>query len=282
MPAGLRVGVAYMLASQVMFTLMAACVRGVNSLPFMEIVALRSVSGMILFGGYIAIRRQSFLGQHRGDLLWRGCSGFVALLAHYYALTHIPLATATLLANTAPILVAVLAAVFLHEPLKPRGAALLALSLLGVYWLVSPDFHSSSLGYAAGICAAFFIAFSFFFIRKLKQESPFTIAFYFVTVSSLGSVPFALQDWVWPDETQWLLLAGLAISAFFAQLWLTQAFQHGKAAVISAMAYSGPVFAWVLGYLWFDEALTLMAQVGAGLIILSGVLIVYLESRTKP
>ncbi|WP_192828662.1 DMT family transporter [Methylocucumis oryzae] len=275
----LTLGVAYMISAQFMFTIMAACVRGLRELPFIEIVGVRSVSGLLLFGTYMTWQGVSFRGRHRGDLLWRGCVGFMALIAHYYSITHVPLATATLLANTAPLLVAVLAAIFLHEALKFSVVLLILLSLFGVYLLVSPELHISRLGYAAGIAASVLIAGSFFFIRKLKHEHPCTVAFYFVAVSSIGSTPFAVQAWVWPSQQQWLLLLGVAISAFFAQLWLTRSFQLGKAAVISVMSYSGPVFAWLLGFFWFGEVLTGSALLGAGLVLASGVMFVLLERR---
>lgn len=269
-----------MISAQAMFALMAACVRGLKELAFMEIVFMRSFSGVLMFGAFMLIRKIPFRGEQRSDLCLRGFSGFLALLAHYYAITHLPLATATLLANTAPVLVTLLAGIFLKERIKPILGLLILLGLFGIYLLVSPEFKLNIAAYSTGFAAAFFIAFSFFFIRKLSSENPFTIVFYFVSISTLGSAPWALSNWVWPSEHQWLLMLGVVASAHFAQLWLTRSFQYGSAAIISAIGYIGPVFAWLLGLAVFEETLNPSALMGACLIVTSGAAFIYMAKKT--
>jgi drug/metabolite transporter (DMT)-like permease len=272
-------GILYMLSAQAMFALMAACVRGLKELAFMEIVFVRSAAGVLMFGGYMLVRRLPFRGTHQLDLCMRGFTGFLALVAYYFAITHLPLATATLLANTAPILVAILAGIFLKERIKPQLALLIFLCLYGVFLLVSPEFSLNAIGYTTGITAAFFIALAFFYIRKLSTENPFTIIFYFVSISSIGSAPWAISAWQWPTGMQWAPLSVIAATTYLGQLWLTLSFQYGSAALISAMGYSGPVFAWLLGLAFFHETLTESASLGASIIVLSGSAFIYLNKK---
>jgi drug/metabolite transporter (DMT)-like permease len=275
----LNTGIIYMLGAQAMFALMAACIRGLKELAFMEIVFIRSFAGMVMFGTYMGVRRLRFRGTQQVDLCLRGFAGFLSMVAYYFAITHLTLATATLLANTAPIMVTILADIFLKERVKPQLAVLILLGLLGVFLLVRSDFSLNVIGYSSGLGAAFFIALSFFYIRKLSTENPFTIIFYFVTISTAGSAPWALLQWQWPSNEQWILLSIIAAAAYFGQLWLTRSFQYGSASLISAIGYCGPVFSWLLGLAFFNETLTASALLGASIIVLSGSVFIYLNKK---
>jgi drug/metabolite transporter (DMT)-like permease len=245
----------------------------------MEIVFLRSLAGVVMFGTYMSIRRLPFHGKQQVDLYLRGFAGFLSMVAYYFAITHLTLATATLLANTAPIIVTILADIFLKERVKPQLALLILLGLLGVFFLVRSDFNLNVIGYSTGLGAAFFIALSFFYIRKLSTENPFTIIFYFVTISTVGSAPWAILQWQWLSNEQWILLSIIAAAAYFGQLWLTRSFQYGSAPLISAIGYIGPVFSWLLGIVFFNESLTTTASLGAGIILVSGFIFIYLNKK---
>lgn len=273
MPQKINIGIAYMVGAQAMLAIMAACVRALKILPLMEIVFLRSIGGMILVASYMFIFNISFKGQQKLDLILRGMVGLLALASYYFAITQLNLSTATLLANTSPILVVLLARFFLKEPITLRLTLIISLSLVGVFLLVQPEFTSNVLGYSIGILSAFFIALAFFYIRKLKNENSFVVVFYFVTVASLGSVPWALTEWVQPSLDQWILISIIGITSFFGQIWLTRAFQHGQAAFISAVGYIGPVFCWGLGLVLFNEQMTSSAIAGALVILASGVIL---------
>lgn len=266
-------GIAYMVGAQAMLAIMAACVRALKTLPLMEIVFLRSVGGMVLVASYMLIFNISFRGQKKVDLILRGILGLLSLASYYFAITQLNLSTATLLANTSPILVVLLAGIFLKEPITLKLLTIISLSLAGVFLLVQPEFQSNILGYSVGLVSAFFIAFAFLYIRKLKNENSFVVVFYFVTVASLGSAPWALTKWVQPSLDQWVLVLVIGITSFFGQIWLTRAFQHGQAAFISAVGYSGPVFCWILGLVLFNEQMTQSAIAGALVILASGVIL---------
>ncbi len=92
----LYAGMLYMLGAQAMFAAMAACVKGLRALGFIEIVFLRSLAGVAMFGTYMVIRRLPFRGSRQVDLCLRGGAGILSLVAYYFAITHLPLATAAL------------------------------------------------------------------------------------------------------------------------------------------------------------------------------------------
>ena len=273
-------GITYMIGAQAMLAIMATCVRALKTLPLMEIVFLRSVGGIIMVASYMIVFNISFQGKQRFDLIMRGSIGFIALACYYYAITNLALSTATLLANTSPVLVVILAGIFFHEPIGLKLIALISLSLIGIVLLLEPEFNNNIMGYTVGLVAAFFIALAFLYLRKLKSENSFLVVFYFVTISGLGSAPFALTQWVAPTLEQWGLVLVIAISTFFGQIWLTLSFQKCYASIVSAAAYLGPVFCWILGLLIFNETMKPSATLGATIILVSGIALTFLGNSS--
>ena len=269
-----------MIGGAFMFALMSACVRALRFLPFMEIVFLRSLLGTLMVGACILLKKGEFFGTKKKLLVLRGAAGFLALSTYYFTVTRIPLATANLLNNTAPIFIAVLAWIYLKERITPKLFALILCCLAGVVLLVRPELRWNPVGCTVGIISAIFTAIAIIYIPQLKEEHPLTIIFYFVSISTLASAPWALSNWVTPDPGGWFLIAAIAITSFFGQLFLTTAFQSGPASVISAVGYTGPVFAWILGILFFNELLTPVALAGAGIIVTSGALLSFIEGKT--
>ena len=91
---------------------------------------------------------------------------------------------------------------------------------------------------------------------------------------AVGATALALPDWE-PIGMQhaWLLL-GLAVSGFFGQLAITEAFSHGHASAVAPFEYSA--LAWGVGIdfaLWqvLPDAYTML---GAAIIICSGIYLV--------
>ena len=109
-------GPRFMALSALSFAVMSACVKvaGDTGIPILQIIAVRAVISIGL--SYASIRRAgvNVLGYHRGLLLARGVTGFLALTCVFYALLNLPLALATLLQYLHPIFTAVLAWLFLR------------------------------------------------------------------------------------------------------------------------------------------------------------------------
>jgi len=270
-------GIIYMMGAQAMLAIMAACVKALKALPFMEIVFLRSLVGFFVVLAYMLIFKVSFQATRHFDLCMRGIIGFVALACYYFSITHLALSTATLLANIAPIIVLVLAGIFYKQRISWQLLLLIMSSLLGVFLLIQPEFGVNTQGYSIGLLAAFLIALAFIYIQKLKHENSFVVVLYFVSISTIASVPWILMEWIMPNLYQWTLIGVIGVSTFFGQLWLTRAFRYGSLSLISAIAYSGPLFCWLLGVFVFDEIMTSRALVGAAIILLSGIILTLIK-----
>ena len=272
-----------MILAAFFFSLMSLFVKVAGQrLPSQEIVLVRSVvTGLYTF---IAVRWAgvSLWGERKGWLVMRGLTGFIALSFIYFALTKLPLADATVLQYTNPVFTALLAAVFLGETIQRRDWGGTALSLAGVVLIARPSFlfgnQTSGLDplyVGIALLGAAFSAAAYVIVRKLRtSEHPLTIIFYFPLVSTLGSLPTALPDAVWPTPLEWLVLVvGVAGMAQLGQIYLTKGLHAEQAGRAMSMSYLQILFAAVWGALFFGEIPDVFVLLGA-LLVMGGTVLV--------
>lgn len=279
-----RPGVRFMVASALAFSLMSALVKLLGArLPSEEIVLVRALISLVLSAAVLLRARIPLWGEQRMLLWLRGGVGFVALSCVFYAVSHLPLADATVLQYLHPIFTALLAALFLREALGPRLLGGIALALVGTLLVARPGWligGASGLGGGSGaalptfavgvaLAGAFFSACAYVIVRRLAvREHPLVIVFYFPLVTVPASLPVVLPEWVWPRGLDWLWLAGVGILAQLGQVALTHGMRHEPAGRATALSYLQVAFAALWGLVLFGEVPAAAAWAGAGLILL--------------
>jgi len=280
-------GARYMALSALAFSVMTLFVKLVGQrLPSQEIVAVRAA--LTLGMTYVALRRAGvpILGT-RQPLLWlRGAFGFISLSSIYYAVTHMPLAEATVIQYLHPPLTALLAAVVLGERIQGATLGSIALSFLGLVVIVRPPvlFGAQAepfepLAVWAAVAGAIFSACAYVTVRKLgAREHPLVIMFYLPLVSLPASIPTIWGAAVLPTFREWLVLLLVGITTQVGQLAVTRGLQLDSAGRAASYSYLQVLFAAVWGALLFDEVPEATTVLGAGLILL-GALVSVRSSR---
>ena len=111
------------------------------------------------------------------------------------------------------------------------------------------------------------------------RESTAAIVFYFAltaSVLSLFTLPFG---WVWPTSQEAALLIGAGVVGGLGQILLTSSYRFAEAGVLAPFTYVSMLWSIIIGYVWFLEIPTRQMLLGAGLIIMAGVIIVYRERQ---
>lgn len=194
----------------------------------------------------------------------------------YYAFSRLPLSDAYLLAFLTPILVAVLAAVLLGERLTALAWTGVVLGFCGVAVALRPGVQPLNLGHAAAVGAAICFSLSLILLRKTKAAESdaalmvtlmvmLVLISLMVTLLNGGFVALSLMD------TALIALAGLL--AFLGHFGLVRAFRMGDASVIAPFQYTQIIWGCVYGALVFGSPVETMTLLGAGVIILSGWLV---------
>lgn len=261
-------GVKYILTATVFFALMNVGVKYLTHIPSHEIVFFRALVSLVVC--YFMIRRAGLSpwGNKKRLLIMRGLTGTTALVIYFYTVQTMPLATAATLIQLSPIFTIILAGPMLKESPRPIQWLFFLISFGGVLMVKGFDARITPTEVALGVTAAFFAGLAYNYIRKVKDhDHPLVVVFYFplVTVPLVG--PYTLTHWVSPTPIDWLILLAIGIVVTVAQIYMTRAYQLEKAAKISNYTYLGVVLAIAIGWLLFDEMISLLAFGGIALII---------------
>lgn len=264
------------------FSAMGVAAKSIGPrLPLFEFVAARATItlGMSLY----ALRGREKWGQSRGLLVARGVFGFVALCCFFYSLTHLPLAEATLLQFTNPVLTAGLAALLLGERLGAREMLGVGVCVLGVILVARPAFLFGAdvaidpVAVVVGLVGATFSAMAYITVRRLgaAQEDPLVVVFYFSAVTFVGAVSLLFVDApVMPQGHEWLALLGVGVFAQLGQIELTKGLRTEPAGRAASLNYGQVVLAYGFGLLFFGEVPTALGLTGTALVMAGTFLIV--------
>lgn len=213
-------------------------------------------------------------------VLVRSVAIVINALSVFYAFSVLPLAQTYAVLFATPLLITLLAIPILGERVGiHRGAAVL-LGLIGVLVVLRPGSADLELGHAAAVLAACGGAFASVIVRKIGKEEHSAVLLAYpmlINILAMGAMlPWVYQPMPLADLG---LAAGVAVLSFSAMICMITAYRLGEAAVVAPMQYSQLIWALFYGSMFFDEQVDTMTLIGAGLIIASGVYIVWRESR---
>lgn len=275
-----------MALSAFFFSVMGALVKVAGeTLPSQEIVFFRSL--LVLIFAYVTLRKMGVpaWGENKKLLAIRGTTGFVALSCFYYAVTHLPLADATVIMYSNPVFTAVFAAIFLGESLSKIEIVGVLVSVGGVLLIAQPSFlfggesRLAMLDVTIALAGAIFAAISYVIVRQLRRsEHPMVVVFYFPLIATPASIPFAIPDAVLPNWWELGLLLAIGIVTHIAQVTMTKGLHLEKAGRATAVSYLQIVFAFILGMLFFDEYPDMLSVAGAVAIVGSTIAIARFSS----
>ncbi len=279
---GLSPGAALMLGSAFSFSLMSVLVKWAGErLPSQQLVLARAVVTLVISYQILRSRGVPALGIQRKWLVLRGLLGTAGLSCFYYALTHLPLAEATLIHFTNPVLTAICAAIFLREPLRLSLLGACLISTIGLVLVMQPEFLFGQDAVPLDRFAAFvallgaaFSALAYTLVRYLSRvDDPMVIVFYFPLVAVPVSIVPCFRVALWPSAAEWLMLAGIGVVTQVAQVWLTRGLQREPAGKAMSMTYIQVLFAVLWGILLFGDTPGLPA-IGGAVCLLLGTLAV--------
>lgn len=282
-PKHWQLGSYWMLLAGLGFAIMGAFVKaGAARFTTSELVFYRSAFGFVMIAAIVYGQGKQIKTPLLNMQLRRAGVGFTALLLFFYAIAHLPLATAITLNYTSPMFLALLSPWLLtgDQPLTRQQRLRLNLCVvggfIGICLLLQPTFHREQwLAGGVGLLSGIGAALAYVHVKQLgiQGEPDWRTVFYFTLLCTIASGGWMLIDHVTPLRWQDLpLLCGLGLSATLSQLALTRAYRTGNTLTVASMAYSTIVFATLLGMLFWAEALSLLETAGMLLIIAFGVL----------
>jgi drug/metabolite transporter (DMT)-like permease len=288
------VGIGFKLCSVAVFLAMSSLLKAADGVPPGEMVFFRSLFAIIPIVIFLAWRRELREGSKTnrpGGHLLRGIIGVVGQGLGFYALTQLPLAEATALNYTLPLLTVITGALFLHEEVRLYRWSAVVVGLVGVAIIiwprltvfeggVPPGAANPAFGAIAAIVSCCFASVAFLQIRRLvsTERSATIVLFYSITCSLLAllTLPFG---WVMPSPGHAALLIGAGICGGIGQVTLTESFRHADMSVVAPFEYTSLVLSIAVGFFVFGDVPTVTMIAGSVILVAAGVFIIYREHR---
>ncbi|WP_313703770.1 DMT family transporter [Massilia sp.] len=268
-----------MLIAVFMFSLMDTAMKLLAAhYPAMQVAALRSLSSLPLVCAYVAWRGGfgTMLRARWSLHVLRGALGIGMLALFAYGLKRLSLAEAYSVFFIAPALITAMSVFFLKESVNLARWIAIVVGLAGVLVVLRPEGGGFlTLGGLAVLGSAVCYAISAIAARILaRTDSTQQMMFWLMLLMALGATALAAPDWVGVDPGHLLLLCGLAVSGFFGQLAITEAFSHGEASVVAPFEYSALAWGVAIDWLMWSTLPDSYTMIGAAIIIGSGLYLI--------
>ena len=213
-------------------------------------------------------------------IVFRAFLGALSLVLTFYAYSLLPMADAAALMFTSSLLVPVLGIVVLKEYVGVYRWSAVVFGFVGVVIILRPTGDVFVLGVTVSLAAAAIHAVMQVMLRFLGgHERPETVAFYFILIGMvITAVPLPFI-FVKPTLEELPLIIGLGLSGALAQWLLSVAYTYAPAAVVTVFNYSLIVWATAFGWLLWGDWPGTAVQVGAAVVIVSNLFVIWRESR---
>jgi drug/metabolite transporter (DMT)-like permease len=199
----------------------------------------------------------------------------------FSSLKYLPLAEATAINYSTPVLVVILAVIFLHERMTQPRIALVVAGIAGMLLIVRPGsavFQGAAL---LAMGAAVFYATFQILTRKLASEDSRVLLFYPALVGTLmmsAVLPWYGIDFAipWTDAA---LIVGAGLLGTLGHFLFILAFQRAPASGLTPYTYIHLVWATIAGWIVFGSFPDAWTLAGMAVITGSGLLIALHERR---
>ena len=261
--------------------------------PGTAISALRYAAGTLGLGIALAVirGRAGFVCPRPWLQFGRGFAISVASVSFFMAVQAMPLASATSIQFTSPMLTAVLSALFLKERAPAAVWVAIALAFAGVLMVLRPEISALGLAAFLPLMSALGMAGFMIFNRMAAGDAPLLemqflgaaaatpLLLAAATIGHMSGMP-ALHVPM-PDASIILRCLGVALTGTISHFLIFMATTRASAAVIAPMVYVQLFVAAGFGWLWFDDVPDLPAMGGAALIVAGGLYLWHSQRGAK-
>jgi S-adenosylmethionine uptake transporter len=283
-----------MVLASFLFATMAVGIKfASNSFSTFELIFYRGIVSIIFMGIVVRARGATLRTPVPMMHLWRSTIGVLSLSSWFYAIAHLPLATAMTLNYMSGVWVAafIVGGALLYGQSEKQGPLLgtVMLGFVGVVMTLRPTIdHNQLFAGVIGLLSGMGAALAYMQVTalgKVGEPEERTVFYFSVGTTLVGIVgmlftevtPWAEVRW---QDAAWVVPIGILAS--LGQWSMTRAYRKGSTLVVASMQYSGIVFAVIFSLLIFGDTIAPMGWAGIAVIVTSGVLATILRSRAMP
>ena len=284
----------WMVVASFLFATMAVGIKVASeSFGTLELVFYRGIVSVVFMAIVVRARGASLRTPVPMMHLWRSMVGVFSLSAWFYAIAHLPLATAMTLNYMSGVWVAafIVGGALLYGQSQRQGPlfATVLLGFAGVVMTLRPTIDQNQLfAGVIGLLSGMGAALAYLQVTALGRagEPEERTVFYFsvgtVAVGIVGTFVTGLTPWAEVSWTAAAWVIPIGVLASLGQWCMTRAYRKGATLVVASMQYAGIVFSVFYRLLLFGDHIAPMGWAGITVIVASGILATILRARALP
>jgi len=264
-----------------------------GSFNLFELVFYRGLVSLLFMAGVMRVRGIALATPVPWMHAWRSAIGVFSLTCWFFAISHLPLATAMTLNYMSGVWVAafVVGGALLYGRQTAQGAlmATVLAGFGGVVLMLRPTLQQDQL-FAGLIGLLSWLGASLAYLQvtalgKVGEPEGRTVFYFSIGTAVLGLLgvlysgitPWQQVSW---QAAAWIIPIGVLAS--LGQWCMTRAFSRGATLLVANLQYAGIVFAALYSLLLFGEQIDRLEWLGMTVIVASGVAATVLRTRALP
>ena len=282
-----RIGIGLVTLTTLCFALLDTTAKWlVLSLPVLQVVWLRffthSLFSLAIFGP--GMGRELLHWRNPRLQLLRGLMLATMTGLNFWALQYLQLAETGAIQFSVPILIALFSVWWLGEQQSVSRWVAIAVGFAGVLVIIRPGGHGFHPAiFLTLLNAIMYAVFNMITRRVGADDHPAATQWISALVPTVVLTPFALWTWQTPQSSwQWLLLGLAGLSGGAGHYFAAQAHRFASAAVLGPFLYQQILYMTLGGWLVFGQVPDHAVLLGAGVVVASGLYLLWREFRITP
>jgi drug/metabolite transporter (DMT)-like permease len=283
-PRHRQIGIALVTVTTLMFAVLDTSAKWlVQTLPVLQVVWLRFLVHTVLttFMFMPSMGTRLFAVSNPRLQVLRGVMLAVMTALNFFALQYLQLAETGAVQFSVPILIALISAWTLGEKLDTKRWVAIGIGFLGVLIIIRPGSHGFHPAIFLSILnACLYAGFNLMTRRLVGSDNPVTTQLASAAVATLMLTPFALWHWQTPEGWQtWSILVLAGLSGGLGHTASALAHRYATAAILGPFLYQQIIYMTLGGWLVFGQIPDSAVALGACVVVLSGLYLLWREFR---
>ena len=240
---------------------------------------LRFFFGFLIITPYIPKTKfEVFSTKNLKIHILRSALNLPAMLLGFAALAMLPLEKMTAIHFIVPIIVTILAVIFLKEKIYLYRSIALVMGFLGMLIILRPGIIDISIGIYMALISSLIWSVVIILTKKVsKDDSAITILSHQYVYMSLFSFPLVIYFWDQPSLKTIIFILCAAMSGTILHIALNHAYKLVDVTMTQPYSFLGLVVSSIIGYFVFSDKPDFYTWLGASVIFCGVLLISYRE-----
>ena len=210
----------------------------------------------------------------------RSALNLPAMLLGFAALAMLPLEKMTAIHFIVPIIVTILAVIFLKEKIYLYRSIALVMGFLGMLIILRPGIIDISIGIYMALISSLIWSVVIILTKKVsKDDSAITILSHQYVYMSLFSFPLVIYFWDQPSLKTIILILCAAMSGTILHIALNHAYKLVDVTMTQPYSFLGLIASSIIGFFVFSDKPDFYTWLGASVIFCGVLLISYRELK---